>query len=302
MSTRRDFLKTTSAAAAVALLGTAAAAAGETEKKQPVVPMKKAVKYGMFQSKLPMAERFKKLKEIGFDGVELNSPNDNKVDEVLDAIQQSGLPVHGLVDSVHWNQTLSHPDPNVREQGTTALKTALKDAKAYGATSVLLVPAVVNKEVSYGDAYTRSQAEIRKALPLAEELGIDILLENVWNNFLLSPVETARYIDELESQRVGSYFDVGNVVRYGWPEHWILALNKRIRKLDIKEYSQKLHFEQGPYKGFNVELTEGDCDWPTVMQTLKQIGFSGWGTAEVAGGDEARMQDIATRMDKCFAG
>src|SRR5690606_12903547 len=103
---------------------------------------------------------------------------------------------------------------------------------AYGASSVLLVPEVVSKEVSYGDAYKRSQEQIKKAIPLAEELGIRILLENVWNNFLLSPVETARYIDELESPMLGAYFDVGNVVRYGWPEHWIVALGKRIGKLD----------------------------------------------------------------------
>jgi hexulose-6-phosphate isomerase len=166
---------------------------------------------------------------------------------------------------------------------------------------VLLVPAVVNKEVSYGDAYRRSQSEIRKALPIAEETGIRILFENVWNNFLLSPLETARYIDEFESSLVGAYFDVGNVVRYGWPEHWIAALGDRIGKLDIKEYSRELQNTKGPGAGFGVEIGDGDCDWPAVMKALDEIGYEGWATAEVRGGDAARLREIAERMDRAFA-
>ena len=120
------------------------------------------------------------------------------------------------------------------------MKQTLRDAKRYGATSVLLVPAVVNQDVSYNDAYTRSQAEIRKAIPLAEELGVKIAIENVWNHFLLSPLEAARYVDEFNSPAVGWHFDVGNVITYGWPEQWIRILGKRIQKLHIKELqSQK---------------------------------------------------------------
>ena len=167
---------------------------------------------------------------------------------------------------------------------------------------MLLVPAVVNKDVSYGDAYRRSQTEIRKALPLAEKLGIKILLENVWNNFLLSPVELARYIDEFQSEMIGAYFDVGNIIRYGWPEHWILELGSRIGKLDIKEYSRTLQHSKGPRAGFGVKLGEGDCDWPAVMKALKTIGYKGWATAEVRGGEEERLQDISQRMDRIFAG
>ncbi|MGE3803836.1 MAG: sugar phosphate isomerase/epimerase family protein, partial [Gemmataceae bacterium] len=207
----------------------------------------------------------------------------------------------GVVDSVHWKQTLSHADPEVRAQGLAGLKTALRDAKLYGATSVLLVPAVVNKEVSYDQAYQRSQAEIKKALPLAQELGIKIAFENVWNNFLLSPLEAARYIDEFESPLVAAYFDVGNVLRYGFPEQWVRILNKRIFKLDIKEYSLKKASNEGLWKGFQVELLEGDCDWPAVMKALKEINYTGWGTAEVPGGKRDRLKDIATRMDRIFA-
>ncbi|MFQ5734363.1 MAG: sugar phosphate isomerase/epimerase family protein, partial [Planctomycetaceae bacterium] len=259
--TRRSFVSTASSAAVA--LGTAAASnarAANLADKTLAIPLKKAVKIGMVREGKTLTEKFRLLKDLGYDGVELNSPSRLKRDDVLKAQDATGLPVHGVVDSVHWRQTLSHPDAKVRAAGVKGLMTALNDAKAYGATSVLLVPAVVNKQVSYKEAYVRSQAEIRKALPLAEKLGINILFENVWNNFLLSPVEMARYIDEFESKRVGAYFDVGNVVRYGWPEHWIAALGKRIGKLDIKEYSRKLQHTKGPRAGFRVKIGEGDCD------------------------------------------
>ncbi|MEZ6071027.1 MAG: sugar phosphate isomerase/epimerase family protein [Pirellulales bacterium] len=248
-----------------------------------------------------MTEKFQLLKELGFDGVEMSSPNGFEIDEVIAARDESGLPIHGLVDSVHWRDTLSHPDPEIRKRGVEGLETALRDAKAYGATSVLLVPAVVNKDVSYDEAYTRSQAEIRKVLPLAQELGVQILLENVWNQFLLSPLEEARYIDELESPMVGAYFDVGNVVNYGWPEQWIRILGPRIVKLDIKEFSRKRRDDEGLSKGFGVKIGEGDCDWPAVMAALRDVNYQGWATAEVPGGDRERLADIAARMDRVFA-
>ncbi len=264
-------------------------------------PYRKAVKLGMVQEQLPLVDKFRLLAELGFDGVELDSPNGFQTDEVLAARDASGLPIHGVVDSVHWSKPLSHPDAAVRDEGRAGLETALRDAKAYGASTVLLVPAVVSKGVSYADAYHRSQTEIRRVLPLAAELEIRIALENVWNNFLLSPLEAARYIDEFYSPWVGAYFDVGNVVRYGWPEHWIEVLGHRIFKLDIKEYSRKKQQEEGIWKGFSVELLEGDCDWPAVMKALRGIGYQGWGTAEIPGGNRERLAIIAERMDRIFA-
>jgi hexulose-6-phosphate isomerase len=259
----------------------------------------KAVKLSMVGGNESLLEKFKMLKEIGFDGIDMDRPADHK--EVLQARDQTGLIVHGVVDYVHWNQPLSHPDAKVREQGLEGLKTALRDCKAYGGTTVLLVVGIVNKDISYADAYKRSQEEIRKALPLAQELGVKIAFENVWNMFLLSPLEFARYIDEFESPWVGAYFDVGNVVNYGWPEHWIRTLGKRILKLDIKEYSRKLRDSKGPYAGFEAELGEGDCDWPAVRQALDDVGFRGWCTAEVRGGDRGRLEQISQRMQKILA-
>lgn len=302
--TRRQWLGAAAAGIALSASATseAVAQAELNAKASGPLKLKKAVKIGMVGGEakdLPLAEKFTLLKKIGYDGIELDSPNKLEVKEVLAAIDKSGLPVHGVVDSVHWNQTLSDPDTAVRKQGLDALRTAIRDAKAYGATSVLLVPAVVNEQVFYADAYARSQAEIKKAIPLAEELGINILLENVWNNFLLSPLEEARYIDEIDSAFFGAYFDVGNIVRYGWPSHWIAALGQRIGKFDIKEFSREKMNNEGLWKGFNVEIGDGDCDWPEVRAELKKIGFTdGWATAEVSGGGEERLTNILQRMRK----
>jgi hexulose-6-phosphate isomerase len=263
--------------------------------------IKKAVKIGMVQGEMSLQEKFQLLVDLGFDGVEMDSPNDLDADEVSAARDATGIDVHGVVCSTHWKYPLSHGDETVREKSLEGLRTALHDAKTYGATSVLLVPGVVNKEISYAQAWAYSIDEIRKVVPLAEELGIDIAFENVWNQFLLSPLEAARYVDAFESERVGWYFDVGNVVNYGWPEQWIEILGKRIMKLDIKEYSRKKRNDEGLWKGFSVELLEGDCDWPSVMAALDTIGFSGWATAEIRGGDETRLREIAQRMDTIIA-
>jgi len=260
--------------------------------------IKKSLKFPMVRVEGTILEKFKLLRAIGFHGVELDSPSNLDRDEVLRAKDETRLAIPGVIDSKHWSKPLSHPDPNVRAEGRRALEIALHDAKAYGATTVLLVPAVVNKEVSYDAAYERSQIEIREVLPLAETLGVKIAIENVWNNFLLSPLEAARYIDDFDHPMIGWYFDVGNIVNYGWPEHWIHVLGKRILKLDIKEFSRKKRNDEGLWKGFGVKLLEGDCDWPAVMKALDEIGYSGWASAEVPGGGEERLREIAERMDR----
>ncbi len=291
---RRDFLKASGVLAAAAVAGQGAPAVAAEARKRP---LKKALKFSMVKHSGPLVDTFKMLKEIGYDGIDMDKPADHA--EVLKARDESGLIVHGVVDYVHWGQPLSSPDAAIRAAGLEGLKTAMRDSKAYGGTTVLLVVGVVNDKISYDDAYKYTQEEIRKALPLAGELGMKIAFENVWNMFLLSPLEMARYIDEFESPLVGSYFDVGNVVNYGWPEQWIRILGKRIMKLDIKEYSRKMRDEKGPYAGFRAELGEGDCNWPAVLKALDEIGFKdGWCTAEVAGGDRERLAEVSRRMDK----
>ena len=290
---RRDFLNAASLAAAAGFLSMSSQTALAADEKPR---LRKALKLSMVGGKGSLVDKFKMVKEAGFEGIDVDS--DQPVDDVKRAMSESGLIVHGMVDYVHWGQPLSSPDPEVRARGVAVLQKCLRDTKIYGGSTMLLVPAVVSKEISYEDAYHRSQAEIKKCIPLATELGIKILLENVWNNFLLSPVEMARYIDEFQSPMVGSYFDVGNIVNYGWPEHWIRTLGSRIGKLDIKEFSRKIANEKGKGAGFGVEIGEGDCDWPAVLAALKEIGYSGWATAEVGGGELARLTEISQRMDK----
>ncbi len=299
--TRREFLAVS--AGAIAAGATAASAGNPAVTPSPApsrVALRKAVKYGMIGVGATVREKFEAARDAGFEGVELDSPDGPATDEVLRAKEATGIEVPGVVDSVHWRDALSDADAGVRARGRAALEQAIRDCASYGGTSVLLVPAVVRKNVSYSQAYVRSQIEIRSVLPLARQLGVRISIENVWNNFLLSPIEAARYVDELGADAVGWHFDVGNIVNYGWPEHWIRTLGPRITRLDVKEFSRAKRDAEGLWKGFNVELGEGDCDWPIVMTALAEIGYQGWACAEVAGGDADRLAFLSKRMDVIF--
>jgi len=257
-------------------------------------PFKKAVKIGMVKIEGDLTAKLTTLAELGYDGIELDGPGSFTAEEVKRAIDASGIPVHGVVDNRHWKETLSDPDPAVREKGREALIGAIAAAKSYGATSVLLVPGVVKGPVTYQECWDRSIVEIKKVLPIAGEQGIAILIENVWNDFLTSAEDFARYLDDIGSDLVGAYFDIGNVVKYGPPEAWIPTLGTRIKKLDVKGYGQE--------KGFKHTILDGDIDWPAVVKELKKLNYSGWATAEVAGGDREYLASIASMMDKALAG
>ncbi len=297
MMDRRNFIKTASVAGAALWVP---ASPFNPQPARLAMKIKKSLKFGMVEENLSLIDKFKLLKDLGFDGVELDAPNDLDEDMILKAKAQSGLEIPGVVNSMHWEAPLSDPDPKVRAACVEATKTALRNCKAYGGTTVLLVPAVVNQFTSYQQAYERSQAEIKKILPVAEETGVKIAFENVWNNFLLSPLEAARYVDEFDSPMVGWYFDIGNIVRYGWPEQWIEVLGKRILKTDVKEYSRAKQQNEGIWKGFEVELMEGDCNWPAVNKALQKVGYEGWASAEVKGGNRKRLQRISKDMDTIF--
>src|ERR1041385_2027894 len=298
---RRDFLRTGSAAFALAAASPRLFADDEKTSAPPTNrAIRKAIMGDPVGVKGPVPEKMKAIKEAGFEGVEMASHMDQ--DEVLKGRDETGLVIPSVCGSKHWAKPLSHPDPKVREEGLDALRQTLRDAKRYGASSVLLVPGRVSKEVAYDEAYSRSQGEIRKAIPLAEELGVKIAIENVWNNFLLSPLEAARYVDEFKSAAVGWHFDIGNVIHFGWPEQWIRVLGKRIQKLHIKEYSRKKRDREGLWKGFDVPFLEGDNDWPAIMKALDDIGYNGWGIAEQSGGDSPEgLRDLSMRMTKIFA-
>jgi hexulose-6-phosphate isomerase len=180
----------------------------------------------------------------------------------------------------------------VRAKGVEALRTAIADAKFYGADTVLLVPGrVSNPETeNYEQCYARSQEEIRKVLPAADAAGVKIAIEVVWNDFITKPEQLVQYVDDFKTPTVGAYFDCSNMLKYGMPAAtWIRTLGPRMLKFDFKGYSHKNKW---------VAIGDGDEDWPEVLKALDEIGYHGWATAEVAGGGEKELRDIAERMNR----
>lgn len=311
---RRTFLKTSAAFAALTPLARGAEATAPAPavssphpSNRPKRPNKKGFMWSTLRGKtaeqLSVHAKFELLRDAGFHGVEVASAMNQA--EVLAARDATGLAIPSVVISTHWAKPLSDPNPAARQIGLEGLLQGLRDAKAYGASSVLLVPAVVKKDVSYTDAYARSVAEIKKAVPLAEELGVAIAIENVWNQFLLSPLEAAAYVDQFKSPQVRWHFDVGNVVNSGFPEQWIRVLGPRIAKIHVKEYSRKLRDEKGPFAGFRCELMTGDSDWPAVMSALDEVGYKGWLIAEQYRppemADAAWLAHLSQKLDQIIA-
>lgn len=297
-SNRRQFLRSSAAVAAVGLAPSqfgAAAAADVAASASASTPGKlqlyKAVKWGMIDGAPTVLDRFRICQELGYDGMELISPADFSAEEVRKASDATGLPVHGLVDMKHWDIRLSSPDAKVREEGVAILRQAILDCHAFGGFSVLLVPGRVNgADESHDHVWKRSIEGIRQVLPLASKLGVRVLIENVWNGFCETPEQFRDYLDEIANPWVGAYFDIGNVVKFSPSQNWIRTLGPRIVKLDVKDWSTT--------QGFEAKIGEGDVNWPAVRQALRDIGFSGWCTAEVAGGNREWLAEVAKRMDQ----
>lgn len=301
---RKEFIKTAALITGAAVAGSYASAAPTVVQKTPLstVALKKSLGLGMIKEELSLTDKFKLARELGFDGVELNSPVDFTLSELLKAKSASGIELPTVVNKDHWSSPLSDPDPAVRQKCIESVAKSLQEVKDLGGDTVLVVPGVVNEKVSYEQAYITAQHAIRELIPYAEKTGMQIALENVWNNFLLSPVEAKKFIDEINHPLVGWYFDIGNVLRYGWPEHWIRTLNSRIMKLHIKEFSRELMNTKGLWEGFKVDLLKGDNNWPVVMKAVSEINHQGgWLTAEVSGGDRNHLKQISTQMDEIIS-
>jgi L-ribulose-5-phosphate 3-epimerase len=298
-SSRRDFMKTATAAVAGAALSggprslaaSAGPAAGEAQS------ISKGVLLGMLPKNLSYTDRFKMARDVGFEVVQApTTPDQRAAEEIKKAAEDAQVKIDSVMNMDHWKYPLSSSDPAVVEKSMHGMETSLHNAKLWGAGAVLLVPAVVNPKTSYRDAWIRSQEQIRKLVPLAKELRVEISIEEVWNKFLLSPLEFAKYVDEFQSPWVRAWFDVGNVVLYGYPQDWIRTLGRRIDKLHLKDFKRK---EDG-YEWVN--LGEGDVDWAEVRTALKEIGFSGSATVELDAGDEAYLRDVSQRVDKLLLG
>lgn len=246
---------------------------------------------------LSIAETFAMLAELGYDGVEIDAPTDLPLDEIIAASRASGVALPGVINSRHWSHPLSSPDAETRAAGISGMAEALDVAQQIGAETALLVPGKVGPDVSYATAWDRAIAGIEALLPHAERTGVRIAIENVWNNFLLSPLEAAAFVDRFDHPLLGWYLDVGNILRNGYPTDWIEVLGPRILRVDLKEYSRDKMDAEGPWKGFDVELGEGDCDWASVNAALRVIGYSGWASVEVPGGGRDRLAEIRARVE-----
>lgn len=293
MTSRRDFLL---AAASVTLAGTAGVTpsvsllAAESSSKGP--RLKKAVKYDMIKIKAPIKEKFELIKSLGFQGVEVDSPSSIDKQEAKKASDDTGIKIHGVIDSIHWNVRLSDPDPAVREKGLEALKGALRDAHFFGADTVLLVPGKVAdpQKENFDQVWERSTEQVKKAIPVADENGVRIAIEVVWNDFITKPEQLVKYVDQFGTPTVGAYFDCSNMVKYGVPPaQWIRTLGKRMLKFDFKGYSNTKKW---------VNIGEGDENWPDILKALDEIGYHGWATAEVAGGGPEQLKEVAERMNR----
>jgi hexulose-6-phosphate isomerase len=254
----------------------------------------------MLPKELSYADRFKLAVEAGFAGIEMGTVADPKeADAIRDASSRSGLRIHSVMNAAHWNFPLSSDDRAVVDKSVEGMETSLRNAKLWGADAVLLVPAVVNPQTSYKDAWTRSQKVIKeRLLPLAQELKVVIAVEEVWNKFLLSPLEFARYVDDFASPWLKAYFDVGNIVFYGYPHDWVRALGPRIFKVHLKDFQ----LERGAGRFAWKNIGEGDIDWVELRRALSDVSYDGWMTTEISGGDAAYLKDVVARLDRFLSG
>ncbi len=254
--------------------------------------MKTSISTWSFPSAMPLVEKLKLAQQAGFAGFELDLTEDGPVNftstpSELRALRaqfaEHGLEPAGLATGLYWGANAASADPAVRARAAHILNTQLEKAAILGIDTILVVPGAVGVDfipggeiVPYADAYDRARDFIAAALPRAESLGVTIGIENVWNKFLLSPREMAGFIDSFGSARVGAYFDVGNVLATGYPEHWITLLGPRIKRVHFKDYRRNV----GTVDGF-VDLLSGDVNWPAVMSALHSVGYDGFCTGEM---------------------
>ena len=297
---RRSFLKVTAGiAATTAFLPNARSA-------PPRRNLRKAIMYSTIGVKGSVLEKFRAMKEAGFEGVEPMGGMNR--DEVLAAFKETGLKAASVCDHIHWIKTLSSPDAATRKLGYDGLITALQDARTYGAMSVLLVPGIVQGagvgrgDSTYQECWDRSIVEIKKAIPVASGLGVKISIENVGNNFIKSPEQAAEYLDAINSEWVGWHFDIGNAGRVGPAERWIQVIGNRILRIHVKDYSAK-PADPAARGNTRPKLLDGDTNWPAVMKALDNIGYTGWAISEQPGNQAADVEtarDMAQRMDRIF--
>lgn len=254
--------------------------------------MRKSINIWSFPTTLSLADKFRLAHEAGFDGFEIDLSEDgpltlsSSLDDVMAVrtlAEQSGIQLSGLATGLYWGANPASRDTAIRSRAESILQRQIEIARVLGLDAILVVPATVGADfipnceiVPYDVAWQRATDFIRAALPAAEKYGVRLCVENVWNKFLLSPLEMRQFVTQFDSEWVGVYFDVGNALASGYPEHWIKILGQQIRRVHLKDYRRAV----GSVDGF-VEILSGDVNWPAVMSELCAIGYEGWLTAEM---------------------
>jgi L-ribulose-5-phosphate 3-epimerase len=308
---RRHFLTAGSLAAVSAALapsaaaettGTAAAVVAPPEGKRLLL----SCKLGMIAreaggKELTIVERLKMAAAAGFDGVDFDEAGSFTVAQARAAAQESGVFCHNAINHAHWSVRLTDPNPDTRAKARANMDHCLRVAHAIGGSGILIVVGQASDGPTE-EIEERCRQEIKKSIPLAASLGQPILFENVWNKMMYDhdqpPEQSAdrfvKFVDSFNSPWVGMYYDLGNHWKYGQPGDWLRAFGRRAVKLDVKGFSRK--------KNEFTEITGPDDDvpWGEIRKALDEIGFAGWATAEVGGGDVKRLTVVREQMQKAF--
>jgi len=266
----------------------------------------KTCKWGMIQGGTKsVLDKFRLAKEVGFDGIELINPmnfgerdadrspeqSDPKINEVLAASRETGMPVHGLVN-IYGNRKahIASQDDAIAEKGRHLVEQSIRNCHAYCGAAILLVPGKVGDEGTHDDIWRRSIAQIRKVLPLASRLGVRICIETVWNKFCEKPEQMRDFVDEVNSPWFGVWLDIGNVRKFGPSENWVRVLGTRVVKIDVKGYTKKLQLR--------AKMGDDEINWPAVCDELAKINYCGWASAEVQSGGREWLSDVVQRMNR----
>jgi L-ribulose-5-phosphate 3-epimerase len=300
---RRTFL-TSSAGAALAAATPPAA--------KPASPrFIKSICSIIFPSQMPLPEKFRQAKNAGFEGIELRfgdevspSLSADEVKRLGDAAHQAGIQIACMwAGGAFRTNPINSPDAAVRARSLEGLKQAIEFASYLKCGALLLYlcrlgdgPKFV---YGYEDTWNRVSAELPKAIPWAQEAKVLLNPENVWNKFLVSPLETRNFVDQFRSPWIQTHFDVGNVMQYGYPQDWILTLGPRIKRVHLKDYKLSARSEQGHF----ADLLEGDVDWKEVMAAFVKVGYRGFMSPEVGhdANDPEKIRKVSDAFDKILA-
>lgn len=281
--------------------------------------MKKSISIWSFYGDWDLKQKLQLARDAGFEGFEIDLSRDGPItldssnadlDRIAELADETGITLSGLATGMYWEFNPASGNQETQSKAKTVLEKQLQIASHLGIDTILVVPGAVGADfipdcetISYETALERAASFVSSALPLAEELGVNIGIENVWNKFLLSPLEMAYFIDQFNTPHVGSYFDVGNVLATGYPEHWVSILGQRIKRVHFKDFRRAV----GTVDGF-CDLLSGDVNWPAVTDALKQIGYASWVAAEMIPpvpfykyAPETLIDNTSRAMDKIFA-